>query len=169
MSRYSLHWLQYKNNNSRDIKSAVVSSAVPIQWRQQFNNNNTKLTVSTIIPKIFIGEGLTPRPLRPEEEGRTRCNDQCCLWFGQRSTLAWHLDSYVDFYVVVLHRSSSWLFRRSRNHTGFRIGRNRSGFTKFLEFRAGINTLDANVECRFCIGIQYQTEQWPEPEQSWTR
>ena len=51
------------------MKSAVLSSAVPIQWRQQFNNNNTKLTVSTIIPKIFIGEGLPPRPLRPEEEG----------------------------------------------------------------------------------------------------
>ena len=52
------------------------------------------------------------------------------------------LNSYVDFYVVYHYRSSSWLFRRSSNRTGCRIGRNRSGFAKFLEFRAGINTLD---------------------------
>ena len=63
------------------------------------------------------------------------------------------LNSYVDFYVVVLHRSSSWLFRRSRNHTGCRIGRNRSGFAKFLEFRAGINTLALEMAATICVSI----------------
>ena len=54
------------------------------------------------------------------------------------------LNSYVAFYVVYHYQSSSWLFRRSSNCTSCRIRRNRSGFAEFLEFRAGINTLDPN-------------------------
>ena len=73
------------------------------------------------------------------------CHDHCSLLCvdrnKQRPIRPDILNSYVSFYVVVLHQSSSWLFSQSKTCTGCRIGRNRSGFAEFLEFKARINTL----------------------------